>query len=208
MSANSNQSIVPLNHIRRNVIGVVMYSFLILIVIKYIFNIEYVTFSGSHKKITQHFEKKHPQNIRLKPGDDVIFPDFSVDVPDRNLQLIPFDNNLFVYYVDINVEKKTAFWAVQMVGTSEDAQKWKYDFTFKNTEKSKYINFSERCESASIPLKDLFERGNCVGIPLAILKNFIYTNNSFKFKFFIRPTAYITRNHSSKKQNDNHGKYF
>lgn len=168
------------------------------------------TFSGNPSSLVQHFKKDHPKNMTLKPGQDVIFLNFSLDTADRDLQLIPFDNNLFVYYVDINIEKKIAFWVIQMIGNTEEAQKWKYDFTFKNNEKSKYINFSEKCETSKIPCTMLFESGNCVGVPFMILKNFILKNKNFAFSFFIRPANVIIRKHyPNKKQNDNfNGKLF
>lgn len=82
-----------------------------------------------------------------------------------------------------------------MIGTTEEAQKWKYDFTFKNNEKYRYLNFSSKCESASTPYAQLFESGNCVGIPFAIMKNFLYGNKKFTFTFFIRPASIPPHNH-------------
>lgn len=96
-----------------------------------------------------------------------------------------------------------------MFGTEKDSQKWKYDFTFKNNDKNKYINFSNKCESTSVPIADLFESGNCVGIPLAIVENFLHEDKKFTFTFFIRPSSFIHQSHRhrpNKFHNNDHGK--
>lgn len=144
-------------------------------------------FSGQIINMERHFMESHEKHTSLKPGVEVVFHNFDLTLNDRDLQLIPFDNCLFLYHVKIDNNKKIAYWAVQFIGSEKDAGRWKYDFTLYHTKAAKYINFSEKCQSFETSIQTLFNSGNCVGVPLEILDNFIQDNKNFTFKFFLRP---------------------
>jgi len=116
-----------------------------------------------------------------------MFPDFDVTIPDENMQLVALGSKLFLYHVKIDIGRNVAFWAIQYIGSEKEAQNWKYEFNIFNSKKTKkIINITEECLSDKVSIDTVYKSGNCVAIPLFVLKNYIHENKKFTFKFFVR----------------------
>lgn len=104
------------------------------------------------------------------------------------MRLVKVDaDKLFVYRVKIDPARSLAFWTVQYLGSEKEARKWTYQihmYVSKNPNKT--LNVSESCRSADVSSDSVFDSGNCVAVPLFVLKNFV-DKKRLTFKFFVKP---------------------
>ncbi|XP_077297416.1 E3 ubiquitin-protein ligase siah-1-like isoform X2 [Arctopsyche grandis] len=146
------------------------------------------TWNGSISDLQIHFAEAHQNNTRLKPGCQVLFDDFDVTKKDEDMQLVSVGKFMYLYHVKIDPAMRLAYWGIQFIGPREDASKSKYEFhIFNNKKTKKVIMSSEECQPDNLSFQDIYDSGNCVAIPLHVLKNFIHENRKFTFKFFIKP---------------------
>lgn len=157
-----------------------------------------ILFAGSISNLQIHFAETHQNNMRLKPGCQVLFDDFDVTKKDKDMQLVTVGKFMYLYHVKIDPATKLAFWGIQFIGPHENASKTKYEFhIFNNKKTKKVIMSSEECQPDNLSFQDIYDSGNCIAIPLHILKTFLHDNKKFTFKFFIKPEDNPKINQSS-----------
>lgn len=133
-----------------------------------------------------HFAKQHPKNLLLDLEEEIIIEKINLSTEVFDLKLIIFEKCFFTYIFKIDLEKQVAFWAVQWVASLEQNRSMMYEFFFNDKSHINSINYSVKCDSLKKTSKEIFESGNCVAIPLNVLRNFIH-NDDLCFKLFLKP---------------------
>lgn len=123
----------------------------------------------------------------LKVGNQVLFDNFDINKPDQDMQLIALGNSLYLYHVRIDPYNKLALWGIQSLGARKNDDKATYEFQIFNSKKTKKkIVINEACQPESSCFEDIYNSGECVAIPLHVLKTYIHENKKFTFKFIIK----------------------
>lgn len=136
-----------------------------------------------------HFKTQHPHNIIYDIGTELTLYEFDLVDGYGDVNLIVLGSNLFVYHVDIDLDKKLALWAVQFVGVSNEACRWHFRIVVSDKTGFYSLNASARCSAMFRNSSRMYNSGHCVGVPLNILKNFVREDKNVHFRLHIEPNA-------------------
>jgi hypothetical protein len=125
------------------------------------------SWKGFKNSVKKHVEKAHSRSIFYEPI-------FSSHILNTAGAIVSYFGELFAYYKLITDGKLHA--AVQLIGTSSEAAKYKCEFTLRAANGTEQIRNTLLVTGYSEDWKTIFNSGKCLRLDEDIFKHFIVEN--------------------------------
>lgn len=133
--------------------------------------------------ILQHFKDKHNNNANMEYNTSATIP-FNGTNKFTDIHIISAHYQLFWYKHKVDVEKKIAYWAFQLIGPRKNASYYFYEFEIYSEEDPiKKFKVTEYCTSDVEDIESVFNSEKCAAISFKMLKNYVNKNNLYSFRF-------------------------